>query len=83
MVQMEFFFFFIDCKRLKTFSTPKLAAIPARMFSGCHVLNSLEMDGAQMIGLYAFSGCNNLTTLILPSVTSLGNSLFRGNEIGI
>ena len=73
--------FFIDCKRLKTFSAPNLAAIPARMFSGCHVLNSLEMDNAQTIGSNAFSDCNDLTTLILPSVTSLANSLFSGNGI--
>lgn len=81
MVQMELAVFFIDCKRLKTFSAPNLAAIPARMFSGCHVLNSLEMDSAQTIGSNAFSDCNDLTTLILPSVTSLANSLFSGNGI--
>lgn len=45
--------------------------------------NEHDWNAFGLIGLYAFSVCNDLTTLILPSVTSLGNSLFSDNKIFI
>ena len=73
---------FSGCTALKkvTFKAPELAAIPSSMFSGCSVLDTVELNDVVVIKGSAFSGTALTSFTIGASTQTVDASVFANIE---
>lgn len=75
---------FYNYTSLKEINIPNVTEIRQRAFSGCALLNTINVDWSKIrvLGEYAFSGCHvSFDTLDMPNVETIGAQALKGISI--